>query len=113
MGCVKRGLPNPCPQSLDFEYPASVGVDINPPNATGGTSRFTLELADFVEHDCLEGPTLLKDLYLEVTLYPWGLGLRYRILQPRELAAAQGFPEDSDFAGNKTETTEQSGMQSQ
>jgi DNA (cytosine-5)-methyltransferase 1 len=34
------------------------------------------------------------------------------MLQPRELAAAQGFPEDYDFAGNKIETTEQSGMQS-
>jgi hypothetical protein len=31
------------------------------------------------------------------------------MLQPRELAAAQGFPEDYDFAGNKTETTEQIG----
>ncbi|MDL0127093.1 DNA (cytosine-5-)-methyltransferase [Halobacterium salinarum] len=32
-------------------------------------------------------------------LYPWGLDLRYRMLQPRELAAAQGFPEDYEFAG--------------
>lgn len=42
-------------------------------------------------------------------LYPWGLDLRYRMLQPRELAAAQGFPEGYDFAGNKTETTKQIG----
>jgi len=42
-------------------------------------------------------------------LFPWGLDLRYRMLQPRELAAAQGFPEDYDFAGNKTETTKQIG----
>lgn len=42
-------------------------------------------------------------------LYPWGLDLRYRMLQPRELAAAQGFPPDYEFAGNKTETTEQIG----
>lgn len=42
-------------------------------------------------------------------LYPWGLDLRYRMLQPRELAAAQGFPDDYDFAGNKTETTKQIG----
>jgi len=33
-------------------------------------------------------------------LYPWGLDLRYRMLQPRELAAAQGFPEDYEFAGD-------------
>ncbi|MBX0323859.1 DNA (cytosine-5-)-methyltransferase [Halomicroarcula sp. F13] len=42
-------------------------------------------------------------------LYPWGLDLRYRMLQPRELAAAQGFPPDYEFAGNKTETTKQIG----
>jgi DNA (cytosine-5)-methyltransferase 1 len=42
-------------------------------------------------------------------LYPWGLDLRYRMLQPRELAAAQGFPSDYEFAGNKGETTEQIG----
>jgi len=40
---------------------------------------------------------------------PLGLDLRYRMLQPRELAAAQGFPEDYEFAGNKGETTEQIG----
>jgi DNA (cytosine-5)-methyltransferase 1 len=42
-------------------------------------------------------------------LYPWGLDLRYRMLQPRELAAAQGFPSDYEFVGNKGETTEQIG----
>jgi len=42
-------------------------------------------------------------------LYPWGLDLRYRMLQPRELAAAQGFPDGYDFAANKTETTKQIG----
>ena len=41
--------------------------------------------------------------------YPWGLDLRYRMLQPRELAAAQGFPQEYEFAGNKTETTKQIG----
>nr|WP_263623715.1 DNA cytosine methyltransferase [Saliphagus infecundisoli] len=41
--------------------------------------------------------------------YPWGLDLRYRMLQPRELAAAQGFPETYEFAGNKTQTTKQIG----
>jgi DNA (cytosine-5)-methyltransferase 1 len=41
--------------------------------------------------------------------YPWGLDVRFRMLQPRELAAAQGFPSDYDFAGTKTETVEQIG----
>lgn len=42
-------------------------------------------------------------------LYPLGLDIRFRMLQPRELAAAMGFPDDYAFAGNKTETTEQIG----
>jgi len=41
--------------------------------------------------------------------YPWGLDIRFRMLQPRELAAAQGFPEDYEFVGTKTEVTEQIG----
>lgn len=42
-------------------------------------------------------------------LYPLGLDVKYRMLQPRELAAAQGFPSDYEFIGNKTETVEQIG----
>ncbi|MWG36222.1 DNA cytosine methyltransferase [Halomarina oriensis] len=42
-------------------------------------------------------------------LSPWGLDLRYRMLQPDELAAAQGFPPEYEFVGNKGETTEQIG----
>jgi len=43
-------------------------------------------------------------------LYPWGLDVRYRMLQPRELAAAQGFPDDYEFAGEtKKAVTEQIG----
>ncbi|WP_239638552.1 DNA cytosine methyltransferase [Halorubrum distributum] len=41
--------------------------------------------------------------------FPYGLDIRYRMLQPRELAAAMGFPSDYEFAGNKTETTKQIG----
>ena len=41
--------------------------------------------------------------------YPWGLDIRFRMLQPRELAAAMGFPEDYEFTGTKTETIEQIG----
>lgn len=41
--------------------------------------------------------------------YPFGIDIRYRLLQPRELAAAMGFPDDYDFAGTKTEVKEQIG----
>lgn len=41
--------------------------------------------------------------------FPWGLDIRFRMLQPRELAAAMGFPPEYAFAGNKTETTKQIG----
>jgi len=43
-------------------------------------------------------------------LYPFGLDVRFRMLQPRELAAAQGFPSDYRFAGStKKDVTEQIG----
>ncbi|UTF56033.1 DNA cytosine methyltransferase [Natronosalvus rutilus] len=41
--------------------------------------------------------------------YPWGLDIRFRMLEPRELAAAMGFPDEYDIAGNKTETVKQIG----
>jgi DNA (cytosine-5)-methyltransferase 1 len=37
------------------------------------------------------------------------LDIRFRMLQPHELAAAQGFPQDYKFCGNKTEITKQIG----
>jgi DNA (cytosine-5)-methyltransferase 1 len=42
-------------------------------------------------------------------LWPWGLDVRYRMLQPRELKQAQGFPAGYDIAGTKSERTEQIG----
>lgn len=42
-------------------------------------------------------------------LYPAALELRYRMLKPSELAAAQGFPPDYEFRGNKTDRTAQIG----
>lgn len=41
--------------------------------------------------------------------YPWGLDIHYRMLKPEELAAAQGFPEDYEFRGTKTDIKEQIG----
>jgi DNA (cytosine-5)-methyltransferase 1 len=37
------------------------------------------------------------------------LDIRFRMLQPHELAAAQGFPQDYKFCGNKKEITKQIG----
>jgi len=42
-------------------------------------------------------------------LWPYGLDIRYRMLKPKELAAAQGFPEDYEFHGTKTKVKEQIG----
>ena len=42
-------------------------------------------------------------------LYPCGLDIRFRMLKPRELARAMGFPDSYEFAGNKTDTTKQIG----
>jgi DNA (cytosine-5)-methyltransferase 1 len=41
--------------------------------------------------------------------YPWGLDVRFRMLQPRELADAMGFPDSYEIVGNKTETVKQIG----
>lgn len=42
-------------------------------------------------------------------LWPWGLDVKYRMLQPRELKQAQGFPPDYDLVGNKESRTTQIG----
>jgi DNA (cytosine-5)-methyltransferase 1 len=39
----------------------------------------------------------------------YALDIRFRMLQPHELAAAQGFPQDYKFCGTKTEITKQIG----
>ena len=40
---------------------------------------------------------------------PYSLDIRFRMLQPHELAAAQGFPSDYWFAGTKTDRVKQIG----
>jgi DNA (cytosine-5)-methyltransferase 1 len=42
-------------------------------------------------------------------LFPLGLDIKFRMLKPSELAAAQGFPPSYEFTGNKTETVKQIG----
>jgi DNA (cytosine-5)-methyltransferase 1 len=42
-------------------------------------------------------------------LWPWGLDVRFRMLQPHELKRAQGFPDDYEIPGTKTDTTRQIG----
>jgi DNA (cytosine-5)-methyltransferase 1 len=40
---------------------------------------------------------------------PWGIDINYRMLKPAELKRAQGFPEDYELVGTKTERTTQIG----
>lgn len=42
-------------------------------------------------------------------LWPCGLDVRFRMLQPRELARAMGFPDSYEFTGTKTATIRQIG----
>jgi DNA (cytosine-5)-methyltransferase 1 len=42
-------------------------------------------------------------------LWPWGLDISYRMLQPAELKQAQGFPRDYAIAGTKTDQKKQIG----
>lgn len=46
---------------------------------------------------------------VEIEGQRYRLDIKFRMLQPHELAAAQGFPRDYKFAGNKTKTTKQVG----
>lgn len=46
---------------------------------------------------------------VEPEIGQYGLDIRYRMLQPHELAAAQGFPKDYKFTGNKGEQVKQIG----
>jgi len=42
-------------------------------------------------------------------LWPWGLDIKYRMLQPQELKQAQGFPADYEIVGTKADQTSQIG----
>lgn len=42
-------------------------------------------------------------------LLSWGLDIKYRVLQLRELQQAQGFPTDYEIVGTKVDRTEQIG----
>ncbi|MFW5903723.1 MAG: DNA cytosine methyltransferase, partial [Halolamina sp.] len=42
-------------------------------------------------------------------LWPWGIDVRYRMLQPRELKRAQGFPADYEISGTKADRVGQIG----
>jgi DNA (cytosine-5)-methyltransferase 1 len=57
------------------------------------------------------GTVTSKDRFALCTpeLHPWGLDVRFRMLQPRELKRAQGFPDDYEVRGTKTDTTRQIG----
>lgn len=46
---------------------------------------------------------------LEINGETYALDIHFRMLQPDELAAAQGFPSDYEFTGTKTEITKQIG----
>ena len=55
-------------------------------------------------------PTLTtKDRYALIGTDKYGIELGFRMLQPKELAAATGFPKDYKFTGTKVEVVKQIG----
>jgi len=50
-----------------------------------------------------------KDRFAIIEGVPHLLDIRFRMLQPHELAAAQGFPDNYKFSGNRTEVVKQIG----
>ena len=102
------------------QRPRTHAIDSPYPTVTAGGSDPYLTTPYLIQYNDGSGardltrplPTLAtKDRFALVVpeAYPYGLDIRYRMLQPRELAAAMGFPEDYEFAGNKTEVTAQIG----
>lgn len=86
--CGAGGISQPQPFLVEY-YGNGTHQDLDEPLPTVTTrDRFALVLPDHL---------------------PWGLDIRFRMLQPRELAAAMGFPEDYEIQGNKTETVKQIG----
>ena len=110
----------PYKSEREGQAPRTHGIDDPYPTvtATGSdpyvTQPFLVEYYGNSDEQPIDEPlptVTTKDRHALVVpdLFPWGLDIRYRMLQPQELAAAQGFPEDYEFVGNKTETTEQIG----
>lgn len=117
----RRGLCTPC---LLGQHSGSVARDVTerptPTVAARGAIQLYQPEAFLIEYYGNGGargtdeplPTVTtKDRFALVLpdQFPWGLDLRYRMLQPRELAAAQGFPSDYEFVGTKTQVTKQIG----
>lgn len=55
------------------------------------------------------GALTTRDRYALIQGQPQGLDITFRMLQPHELAAAQGFPDGYRFAGNKGDQVRQIG----
>lgn len=81
---------------------------------TGLCSPFLIEYYGNSHSQTIDGPVptvTAKDSFGLVIpeMYPLGLDIKFRMLKPEELARAQSFPDDHEFAGNKTETIKQIG----
>lgn len=95
------------PRSVDEPVPAVrarnghglVEPFIVPYYGTGAPDRVTEPLASVTS----------KARFALVDGEPYRLDITFRMLQPHELAAAQGFPAEHCFAGNKTEQVKQIG----
>lgn len=61
------------------------------------------------DHFALVAPEMMEICGIDKGDIVGVLDIRFRMLQPHELAAAMGFPEDYQFAGNKAEQTKQVG----
>lgn len=77
------------------------------PQHGGGSPR---RVSDPVPTVATKGAiSLIEPIIIEIDGRPHLLDIRFRMLQPSELAAAQGFASDYQFTGNKTEITRQVG----
>ncbi|MEO0797461.1 MAG: DNA cytosine methyltransferase [Verrucomicrobiota bacterium] len=70
------------------------------------TTKDRFALVEPILAECVESKQL-PVISIEGKIYQ--LDIRLRMLQPRELARAQGFPDHYEFTGNKTEITRQIG----
>lgn len=102
-GGAARGTDKPMPTIVGGGGESFVRPFLIPYCSNGG------QLARTAEQPLHTVTTRDRISLVEGTIRGYALDIRFRMLQPHELAAGQGFPSDYKFSGNRTEQVKQIG----